>query len=172
MLIYKHLHLVAVVGICGSSDEWECLMFEDLGSLRHLISGSQALRTRLNRQFVNVLRGPSTSFNATRTAQNGRCCADDIFKRIYFNEKVQILPKFHWNMIISGQLRTSQRWVREWHVAEQATRHYLNQCRNSSRMHTFVAGLWWINTKIQQKWFFARDIISNAFSLNNPGWNR
>ena len=36
--------------------------------------------------------------------------------------------KFHWILLLRVQLRIRQHWFRGWLGAEQATRHYLNQC--------------------------------------------
>ena len=40
-------------------------------------------------------------FNSSYPGQNGRHFAEDIFKRIFLNEKVHFWPKYHWSLFLS-----------------------------------------------------------------------
>ena len=50
--------------------------------------------------------------NTFRSRQDGRRFADDTFKRIFLNEKVWILIKFHWSLFLKVQLTIFQHWFR------------------------------------------------------------
>ena len=50
--------------------------------------------------------------NSSHPEQNGRHFADDIFKRISLNEKIEFWLQFHWNLFLRVQLTIIQYWFR------------------------------------------------------------
>ena len=87
--------------------------------------------------------------------------ADNIFKCIFFNEKVWI------SIHISLKLRTKQHWFRLWLGIEQATSHYLNQWWSSSLTQIcFTQSQWdsrWIDKGWTMQQLFKHE--TNIFSL-------
>ena len=78
-------------------------------------------------------------FNSSSPGRNGHHFADDNFKWIFVNENfVLFWSQFHWSLFLKFQLTITQHWFRKWRGAEQATSHYLNQCRASSL--TYICG--------------------------------
>ena len=67
--------------------------------------------------------------NTLRSRQNDRLFADDTFKRIFLNEILEFRLKFHWSLFLRVLWTIFQHWFWWWLGADQATSHYLNQCR-------------------------------------------
>ena len=64
--------------------------------------------------------GPYFCINTLRPRQDGRCFVDNIFKRIFLNEKYGFQLKFHWSLFLRVQLTISKHWLRSWLFAELA----------------------------------------------------
>ena len=95
---------------------------------------------------LNVSTRHVERMNALRQRQNGRHWADDTFKRIFLNENVWILNKFHWSLFLRAQLIINHDWFRQWLSDEQATGQYLNQWWSSLLTHICVTGPQWFNS--------------------------
>ena len=55
----------------------------------------------------------ANEFNILRPEQNDCCFAEDIFKSIFFNDKIRILINIpHWNMLLKVRLKVSGIWFR------------------------------------------------------------
>ena len=65
------------------------------------------------------------SINTLRPRQNGRHCADDIFKCILLNENVWIPNKISLKVVPEGPINNIPSLVQIWLGADQATSHYL-----------------------------------------------
>ena len=72
-----------------------------------------------------VVRTSVNGLNTLRPRQNGRHFPDDIFKRIFLNEKVWTPIKFHWNLFLRVQLTISQHWFRLWLGVEIRNSNYI-----------------------------------------------
>ena len=78
--------------------------------------------------------------------------AEVIFKRIFLNEMIELLFKFHWNFLPGVQLTIRQHCFRLYRLgAKQATSHYLNQWWPSSLMHIYGTRGRWVNDQIEMK---------------------
>ena len=78
---------------------------------------------------------PQRSDYCVHPKQQGRHFADDIFKRIFLNKKIEFWLKFQWSLFLGVQLTITAHWFKYWLGAEWATSHYLNQCWPDSLTH-------------------------------------
>ena len=70
---------------------------------------------------------PSYNFNTLWPRRNEQHFADDIFKRIFFNENIWISIKISLKLVPKGPIKDIHAWFRQRLGAVQATSHYLNQ---------------------------------------------
>ena len=95
------------------------------GFSRHLSAGftdlnpaprGLSLNNYIHRKLWDVIVRPcnnlNDSFNTLRQRQNGRCFADDTFKRIFWNENVRISIKISREFVLRVQLTIIQHWFR------------------------------------------------------------
>ena len=87
----------------------------------------------------------SDAINTLRPRQNGRHFVDDIFYRIFLNERFKFSLKFHWNLFPKVQWTINQHWITWWFGGDQATSHYLNQWWFILLTHICVTWLQWLN---------------------------
>ena len=83
-------------------------LFEDDNSLQQCplcyLFCKVAKFLKLFRQMFHVIRPVMTKVNTLRPRQNGRCFADDIFKRIFFNENVWISIQISLKFVPKGPI--------------------------------------------------------------------
>ena len=67
-----------------------------------------------DRTQVGLMLAPWTLLSALGARRNGQQFADDIFRRIFFNENVaiELRSKFHWSLLLGVQLTLFQHWFR------------------------------------------------------------
>ena len=78
----------------------------------------------------------------------GRDKIADIFQTTFTNvfswmKMYEFRLKFHWSLFLRLQLTIVQYWFRQWHGADQATSHYLNQWWSSLLTHIRVTRPQW-----------------------------
>ena len=77
--------------------------------------------------------------------------------------------KSHWNLFPNVQLTISQHWFRWWLGAEQATSHYVNQWRPSSRTHICGTGGRWVKSWKSSASSFDGFLYSDIAIVNSVG---
>ena len=150
--IWNHPELPQIVQLwkLGKSSNWGPKSWFQLFSLKKI----RLCDTEICNNNVKIwnLMNPMKSkifdlkINTLRLRQNGRHFANDLFKRIFVNEKVRIFVQISLKFILECPINNNQHWFRWWLGAKKATSHYLNQWWSSLLMHIWVTRPQWVKS--------------------------